>query len=312
MGDGYWSAATHAAVTGAKIASGTSFGYDATAKRTGVYKAHDSVDPKRLNKAGLNIREARDSADHPNSKAMVIALDGTGSMGTIPRELQSKLKRVYSLTVDKGIKDVQIAYSVYGDAANNDRVPLQISQFESDNRGDDALDNLFIEGGGGGNNGETSQLLFYYLAYHTAIDSFEKRGQKGKVYMIADEKQVPITAAHVREHIGDEQPLGDLSFEALAAAVTKMWDVTVLLIDNYSARVQGSQEFYSNLFGPRNVVLVQDVSSIPDMIAGLYAFDMGRDAASVTADLATAAGKEVALRVGDALAKRGASSGTLR
>lgn len=312
MGGGIWSGATYASVTGAKLRSGTSFSYDTTAKASGRYEAHADLDPKRLNSAGLNVRESRDSLEHPLSRPMVIAFDQTGSMGSVPRQMQQRLKTVFQLTIDKGIEDVQVAVSAYGDVTNGERVPLQISQFESDNRIDDALDNIFIEGLGGGNSGETSNLLFYYLAHHTKLDSFEKRGEKGKLYVIADEKQVPITDKHVKDFIGDAQPLGDLSFGGIAADLTKTWDVTILLINNYSAQRQRSLEFYSELFGPDNVIVVQDADSIPETIAALFAFDMGRDVASITTDLAATAGKEVAVRVGATLEQRGSKSKALR
>lgn len=305
MGGGSWSAATYRAVSGAKMASGTSFSYGTTAKATGRYEAHESLDPSKLNAAGQNVRESRDSAEHPNSKAMVIGFDQTGSMGSIPGAMQASLKTVFQLTLDKGVEDVQIAIAAYGDAANNEYVPLQVSQFESDNRIDDCLDNLFLEGNGGGNGGETSNLLFYYLAYHTELDSLDKRGEKGKVYLIADERQVPITAEHVKKYIGDAEPLGPLGFEAIADAVTQKYDVTILLINNSSAKWQRSEEFYSNLFGPDNVVIIQDIKAIPEMIAGLFAYDMGRSVDDITADLTASVGKEIAVRVGDAIARRG-------
>ena len=312
MGGGSWSSATYASVTGAKLRSGTTFSYDTTAKATGRYEAHEDLDPKRLNAAGINIRESRDSLEHPLSKPMVIAFDQTGSMGSIPRQMQQRLKTVFQLTLDKGIEDVQVAVGAYGDATNGERVPLQISQFESDNRIDDALDNIFIEGMGGGNNGETSNLLFYYLAHHTKLDSFEKRGEKGKLYVIADEKQVMINDRHIKDFIGDAQPLGDLSFGGIAADLTKTWDVTILLINNYSAQMQRSEQFYAELFGPDNVIVVQDADTIPETIAALFALDMGRDVASITTDLAATAGKEVANRVGATLEQRSGKVGALR
>lgn len=88
--------------------------------------------------------------------------------------------------------------------------------------------------------------------------------------------------------------------------------MTILLINNYSAQSQKSQAFYSELFGPDNVIVVQDADTIPETIAALFAFDMGRDVASITTDLAASAGKEVAVRVGEALEQRGSKAGSLR
>ena len=304
MGSGIYSSVTADAVTSARIASGTTFGYHRTASMSANPTAHESLDVKRLNSAGQNIREARDSDEHPVSKPMVIAFDQTGSMGSVPRDMVTKLKSVFGLTVDKGVTDVQVAIAAYGDAANNEYVPLQFSQFESDNKTDDNLDNLFLEGNGGGNNGETSNLLWYYLAYHTATDSFDKRGIKGKVYMIADEKQLPITTAHIEKYIG-ESPQGPLGFEAIAAAATEKWDITVLFVDNSSAKWQRSEEFYKGLLGPDNVIVLQGTDNIPDIIAGLFAYDMGVDESDIIGGLSDS--KTVALRVGNAIQQRKSS-----
>ena len=78
MGGGHWSRATNAAVTGARIASGTTFGYDSHAHRVGVYEQHVDLDPKRPNKAGQNVREAMDNPDHPTSLPIVVGFDSTG------------------------------------------------------------------------------------------------------------------------------------------------------------------------------------------------------------------------------------------
>lgn len=305
MGGGTWSAAAYDAVTSAKVASGTTFGYDTYARRNGIAKAHETLDPKRTNSAGLNIRESRDSAEHPNSTPIIVGFDSTGSMTDIPSTVQTKLKTLFNILVTKDYcSDPQVAIATYGDATC-DKVPLQFSQFESDNRIDDNLDNLYLEGGGGGNGGETSNLLLYYAATHTATDAFEKRGRRGHLFLIADERQVPIDARHVADVIGDAQPLVGLGYEDIAEAVSEKWNVHVLLIDNYAAAVQHSKEFYSNLFGPRSIIAVEDPDTIAETIAAVIGYEEGRDTASITADLTEAAGKEVALRVGKALERSG-------
>lgn len=297
MGGGRWSYDAHAAVTGARIRDGRTFGYDREAKQRGDYRAHPTLDPSRTNTAGLNIREARDSPEHPRSLPIVVGFDSTGSMGSVPRTVQRKLTTLFRLLIDRGYaQDPQISIATHGDATC-DRVPLQISQFESDNRIDDNLDNLLLEGGGGGNSGETSNLLLYYLAHHTVTDSYEVRGKRGHVFLIADEKQVPITERHVEEVIGDRKLLGDLTFEGIARDVSRLWRVTVLLINNGAALHQRSQEFYERLFGPQQVVIVQDPDAIAETIAALVGYAEGTDLATISDDLSTAAGREVAQRV---------------
>ena len=306
MGSGTWSSATYSAVSGAKIRAGATFDYSARA--TGV---HEKLDPKRLNAAGQNIRESRDSDEHPASTPIIVGFDETGSMGSIPRLVLTKLKTLFSLLVDKGYAtDPQIAVAAYGDAANGERAPLQISQFESDNRIDDNLDLIYIEGLGGGNNGETSNLLLYYAATHVSTDAFDRRGRKGHLIIIGDERQVPLTPEMIRTYVGDEQPLlEDISFEGIARAVTEKWDVWILLINNAAARMQHSEAFYTDLFGPDHVLVVEDPGTIAETIAALIGYAEGRDAAAIADDLTEAAGKEVAVRVGRALAGVGDGRG---
>lgn len=302
MGYGYWSQSTFDRVTGGRIASGDTFGYNARAHRDRIYAAHPTLDPRNRNAAGVRIREARDNPQHPTSLPIVVGFDSTGSMGSVPRTMQARLTTLFDLLIDQGYAtDPQIAVATYGDATV-DRVPLQISQFESDNRIDDNLDNLFLEGGGGGNDGETSQLLLYYLAHHTATDAWERRGIKGHAFVIADEKQIPINRADVRRFIGEVGRGVDVTSEGIARAVTQRWNVHILLINNYAALHQRSQEFYERLFGPQAVTLVQDPDTIAETIAALVGFAAGRNPASVRQDLARTAGKQIAASVGASLA----------
>src|SRR6478672_3000533 len=84
---------------------------------------------------GVPVRESRDSAEHPNSTPIAVLFDVTGSMG---------------------------------------RVPLQVGQFESDNRMDDQLRTIFLEGNGGGQKSESYELATYFIARHTVTDAWEK------------------------------------------------------------------------------------------------------------------------------------------
>ena len=275
MGGGTWSASTYASTTGAKVRSGTTFGYsNATkSKSTSSWKVHEDLDPKKTAGdtsplAGQVVRESRDSDDHPTSVPVAVFFDETGSMGHIPVVVQTKLAGLFGLLLRKGyLEDPQILVGAYGDTYC-DYVPLQVSQFESDNRVDDALDKIFIEGNGGGNMGESMDLAWYYLAHHTVTDAYEQRGKKGYAFFIGDEIAHGVTEADVKKHIAgpDTAIASDLSHKGIVKALTDKWDAYVLVIDNHAARSQKSIEFYRNLFGER-VLVVEDADSIAETIA---------------------------------------------
>src|SRR5882757_7308604 len=148
MGSGYWSTNVYDAAERYRAAAGTgAFAYSdhVTSSPRADWRAHQSLDPH-----GLTLRESRDSDEHPNSLAISVLFDVTGSMGGVPRVLQTKLPDLFGLLLRKGYTEhPQILFGAVGDATC-DRVPLQLGQFESDNRMDDHLGNILLEGGGGG------------------------------------------------------------------------------------------------------------------------------------------------------------------
>lgn len=275
MGAGSWSASTYTSSTRSKIDSGTSFGYSSStrSKSTHEWKAHEDLDPKKTPTsgpfAGQVVRESRDNPEHPLSTPIATWFDETGSMGSVPRVLQEKLGGLFGLLLRKGYAtDPQVLSGAYGDATC-DYVPLQVSQFESDNRIDDALDNLFLEGNGGGNSGESMDLAWYYMAYHTETDAWDKRGKRGYAFFIGDERALGLTKSMIQKYIvGPDGPVReDLSHETVVRDLLEKWDAYILLIDNTTAKWQHSQEFYTKLFGEERVLIVQDPASIAETIA---------------------------------------------
>src|SRR5512144_834384 len=134
----------------------------------------------------MTVRESRDSAEHPVSLAVAVLFDVTGSMGTVPRVLQAKLPDLHSLVQRRGyVEHPQLLFGAIGDATC-DRVPLQIGQFESDNRMDAQLGTIVLEGGGGGQRTESYELAAYFMARHTRLDSLVKRGRRGYLFIIGD------------------------------------------------------------------------------------------------------------------------------
>lgn len=306
MGGGGWSPTTYAATTRSKIASGTTFGYtDSTRTKSWQdWKAHEDLDPKLKAGpsspfAGETVRESRDNAEHPLSVPIATIFDATGSMGSVPRVTQEKLGGLFGLLLRQGyVTDPQIMIGAYGDAYV-DRVPLQISQFESDNRIDENLDKLFLEGGGGGNGGETLSMALYYLAYHTATDAWDKRQKKGYAFIVADEVSLGLTPEQVKEYIGDDQPMGGLDMESIVKAVSEKWDVYILLIDNMSAKIQGSEAFYKKLLGDKHVLVVEDPESVTETIAlaiGALEGNVDLDDGSAEDDLKSTGSTDVAIR----------------
>jgi len=169
----------------ARSTRAASFGYHTKSARE-IFRQR-SIN-NEMNPNGVKIRESRDSDDHPESLAIILGLDVTGSMGSIPHYLvKDGLPNIIQSIIDKGIKDPQLLFLGIGDH-ECDNAPLQVGQFESnDELLDKWLTNVFLEGGGGGNLGESYHLAWYFAGFHTSIDCLEKRNQKGFLFTIGDE-----------------------------------------------------------------------------------------------------------------------------
>jgi hypothetical protein len=240
----------------------TAFTYDQHVRATGVVQVHDQMNPH-----GVTWRESRDSDDHPNSLSIGVIFDVTGSMGTVPRVLQTKLGALMRLLIQKGyVDDPQILFGAVGDAYT-DSVPLQIGQFESGLEMDDELGKIYLEGGGGGQVHETYELGVYFMARHTAIDCYEKRGHKGYLFTIGDEKPYGVVRRqHVQDLIGDALER-DIPVEQIVTEVQQRYEYFHIIPTNTShggnPEVQGR---WKELLGER-VLLLDDEAAVCETIA---------------------------------------------
>lgn len=161
MGGGIWDTSGYIHAAQARRAAGRDdFGYTSTMRHTprNTWRAAPSLDAY-----GARVREARDSEEHPASTLIAVLFDVTGSMGSVPVTLQKRLPDLLGLLARGGYaQDPQILVGAIGDD-QYDTVPLQVGQFESDNRIDDQLHDIFLEGGGGGDQCEGYALAAHFL-----------------------------------------------------------------------------------------------------------------------------------------------------
>jgi len=303
MGSGRWSTNVYDAAARFRAATGTSaFAYS----DGGATRVHPALDPH-----GVTARESRDSAEHPQSLAIAVLFDVTGSMRHVPRALQERLPQLLGLLLRKGyVKHPQILFGGIGDATC-DRAPLQVGQFESDNRMDDDLGRILLEGGGGGQKTESYELALYFMARHTVIDCYEKRGRRGYLFLIGDEMAYPrVKRGEASAVIGDGLQ-ADIGVAELVAEVTRTWDTYYILPEGASyagdAHVLG---FWRRLLG-QNVIELADLDAVCETIA--LTIGLGEDAIDLDEGLADLAdvGSAAAPAVSKALATIGSGPGAM-
>ena len=226
---------------------------------------------------GLSVRESRDGTEHPDSFPIIIALDVTGSMGSIPAFLvKNGLPDIMKKILDAGIKDPQVLFLGVGDHECDD-APIQVGQFESsDELLDHWLTNVYLEGGGGGNDGESYLLAWYVAGYHTSIDSFEKRGKKGVLITIGDEPTLKEVPARVLDELFGKGQHTNVTASELLDKAREMYHCYHLHICQTGAGSrERTKQGWKQLMGDENLRLVQHKEDVADEIAQIVIKEYG-------------------------------------
>ncbi len=192
---------------------------------------HPDLDPR-----GLALRESRDSTANPNSHAIIVASDVTGSMGKLAEALVRNGMGVLveELLKRKPVQDPHIMCMGVGDAYS-DAAPLQVSQFEADIRIAQQLKQIWLEGRGGGNGGESYPLAWYFAARHTAIDCFEKRQKKGYLFTVGDENPHKLLTKEQVQTVSGDDVERDLTSAELLTMASRSYHVFHLLVEESSS-----------------------------------------------------------------------------
>lgn len=289
MGYGAYSYESHRALTSARKGKSAQNVF----KQRGI---HPSMNPY-----GVKSRESRDSADNPDSLAIIFALDVSGSMGSIPRQLALKeLPEFMKMLTVCQIQDPQVLFMAFSDHEYDGR-PLQVGQFETTAElMDQWLTRCSLSGGGerapayAKNTGEAREsydLAFHFAAHHTAIDCYEKRRKKGYLFVTGDEPPYPGVRSEVVRHvIGTDVP--DASFEAVIEQAGVMYEPFFLVPDR--RRYASIKSSWRRLLGDR-VIPMHDPSHTCAVAAALVGLGEGRirDARDLEANLTSASYADV-------------------
>lgn len=254
----------------------------ASKSTTEIYASEldSSLDPK-----GIAFRESRDSGDNPNSNAIIVGLDVTGSMGAVldvmaRKGLPTLMTEIYNR---KPVSDPHVMCLAIGDA-ECDRAPLQATQFEADIRIAQQLEKIWLEMGGGGNRYEGYALAWYFAALHTKIDCFEKRGKKGYLFTVGDEEPTPKLLQSDLVRIFGPGVQADLQMQDILTLASRQWEIFHLIVDEGSHARTFPKEVdkkWKEVLGQRAIHLA-DHTKLAEVIVSTIQVAEGADHASVT------------------------------
>ncbi len=240
MGGGSWTTNAYASYTtstrGVTLDSFTTADYSAQE----VYKSRklsDVLNPKNI------TRLCRDSEEHPYTLPVILALDVTGSMGGASVKVAQKLNEIMTtLYADDTIRDIEFCIMGIGDLAY-DWAPIQMSQFESDVRIAEQLDQVYFEAGGGGNHYESYSAAWYMGARHCDLDCW-KRGKKGIIITMGDELPNPyLPSGKLNQHTGDKTQ-ADIESVILLEEAKEKFDIFHIAVDDRETSYEHYKYFH--------------------------------------------------------------------
>lgn len=267
MGSGIWTTSSfrdYSASVGRTVDAAGVLSTEASTRQTLFRRTSLSPELNPYNK----VRECRDSAEHPNTLPVILALDVTGSMGNSAKEIASKLNIIME-TIFKNTKDVEFMVQAIGDE-DYDAVPFQMSQFESDIRIAKQLDQVYFEGGGGVNLWESYSYAWYAAWKHCDLDVW-KRGGKGIIITIGDEPLNPyIKSIYVEQVFGDTLQEAELATRDIYNAIKDKYDVYHICVSNYIIDEYKDEEF-REVLGNQNVYRINrnDLSKLSNIIVDI-------------------------------------------
>lgn len=271
MGGGRWTEDTRASYRS----------YASTASTKSVHETFTSKSIKsELDPKGVMLRESVDSVDNPNSTAIIVGVDVTGSMGVIAHEMAKQgLGTLIEGILDRlPVEDPHIMFMAIGDAAH-DSSPLQVSQFEADARIIEQLAKIYVEQGGGGNDTESYDLPWYFAGTRTKTDCFNKRGKKGYLFTIGDENPpAGLTESQIKRVFGTSDQRGFSAAELLAMADEK-YHVFHLVVEQGSYCKRNPQAVigkWTELMGKRALPL-SNYNHVSQVILAAIEISEGKD-----------------------------------
>lgn len=169
-----------------------------------VEESSGSNEPQKVHPALDPYGKARECN---NQTPIIVALDVTRSRGEDTKIVYEKLPMFIGQIIMKDyVPGPAISFAAIGDATDGDKAPLQVGQFEADNRLDEVLGRFWIEEGGGGSGQESYELAAYFYN-RTNLVQHKQTGKKAFCFFIGDEGYYPtVSREQVKEIIGDDIP----------------------------------------------------------------------------------------------------------
>lgn len=288
MGGGSWNVGSYTTRVASAAAAGKStFDYSDSVRSGRASGVNPLLDPTQKAGAaspfaGKVMREVCVTDEHPDPTAIQIWLDVTGSNIEAARTVHKKLPELQAYLKNGNFcADPQINIGAVGDATS-DEYPLQWGQYESDNRLDEQIEAVILEGNGGGQTRETYELGAYMSARHVHLEPYELFGKKGFVFFFGDEMPYKTvvndysrthwrSSGHTLESLTGDTTTEPIATKQIFAELMQKNHVFFLFQERGSYSPDEITPAWEKLIGKENVIVLDDPAASVEAIAALIA-----------------------------------------
>lgn len=205
---------------------------------------------------------------------LVVAVDVTGSMKTLPKLIFEKLCILYNEALfflpDELKETFEISFSAVGDAYT-DGSPLQVTDFGKGFELDKNIKSLYPEGGGGGQARETYELTAYYYLKHCHLPEAIKRPRPMFVFIGDEGYYSKVNRSQIEQLIGNP-PKTDLISKDMFEKLKKKFDVYILRVRyGNEADEEEIHKMWIDALGKERVIRLVEPQRVVDTILGLVA-----------------------------------------
>lgn len=234
------------------------------------------ADATRAGKTARDLAPAEISTD--STCPLVILTDETGSMGSWPATIFSKLPYLEHEAMTEYLgQDVEISFGAIGDAFS-DNFPLQARPFTRGAKLKTSLEELVIESNGGGQVHESYELIALYYARNVAMP----KAIRPVLIMTGDEMPYDFIDPDKAMTYAGIKIEGRMSAEDIFAELQEKYEVFMIL-KPYNTDAgdddRTNRDVYrrwANLLGADHVAPLPDPHRVVDVIFGILAKVSGR------------------------------------
>lgn len=258
----------------------------------GIWKGRDSKKSRTTydSHVGRSYSVARQAKIEPESLVpefittdsscpLVILCDVTGSMGSWPATIFSKLPYLELEGKEYLGEDMEIAWGAIGDATC-DKYPLQIRPFSKGLDLDKQLQQIVVEGGGGGGAKESYELAALYVARNVYTPKAEKPlciiiGDEGFYDIIPKADATKVACANFQTPRVEAREIFQELMERFSVyLIRKPYDLGVG--DQLGPRDKVIQAQWERVLGAERIVHLPNADRVVDVIFGILAKEKDR------------------------------------